>query len=204
MQGVTTPLNVDHYAELLTQTGYDKEKSEFLINGFRNGFSLNYQGPKIRTDEARNIPFTIGNSREMWRKIMKEVRLERLAGPYSRPPFENYVKSPIGLVPKDGGLQTRLIFHLSFDFPSGNSSVNSSTPEELCSVKYNDLDTAIKYCLQMIESEKTKTGVTPNLYFSKTDLRECFLHSAGNPAGLLAINSQGPPSFDWRTLLFCG
>ena len=159
---------------MLAQTEYDKEKSKFLINGFRNGFSLNYQGPKICTDESKNIPFTIGDSREMWKKIMKEVRLGRLAGPYTRPPFENYVESPIRLVPKDGGLQTRLIFHLSFDFPSGNSSVNSSTPEELCSVKYNNLDMTIKYCLRMIESERSKTGATPNLYFSKTDLVSTF------------------------------
>ena len=31
---------------------------------------------------------------------MKEVKVKRLAGPYEEVPFENYIQSPIGLVPK--------------------------------------------------------------------------------------------------------
>ena len=59
-------------------------------------------------------------------------------------------QSPIGLVPKAGN-KMRLIFHLLYDFPDGSKSINHHTPEELCSVKYNDLDHAIKGCLKLLK-----------------------------------------------------
>ena len=52
---------------------------------------------------------------DLWNKIMKEVRVGRVAGPYETIPFENYIQSPVGLVSKSGG-KTRMIFHLSFNF----------------------------------------------------------------------------------------
>ena len=74
---------------------------------------------------------------------MNEVELGRFAGPYEDIPFENYIQSPIGLVPKAGN-KTRLIFHLSYTFKNRNKSVNFWTPQELCSVKYNDLDSEVR------------------------------------------------------------
>ena len=94
----------------------------------------------------RNIPFFVGNCEVMWNKLMKEVKLQRVAGPFDHIPFEHFIQSPIGLVPKDGECQTRLIFHLSHHFEDGNS-VNSHIPAELCSVKYNDLDCVVNICL---------------------------------------------------------
>ena len=43
---------------------------------------------------------------ELWNKVMKGVNLKRYAGPFDSIPFENYVQSPIGLIPKDGGKST--------------------------------------------------------------------------------------------------
>ena len=60
--------------------------------------------------------------------------------------LEYFVQSPIGLVPKDKGLKTRLIFHLSY--PKDGDSVNSGIPHEECTVKYPDFDEAVKLCLQ--------------------------------------------------------
>ena len=79
---------------------------------------------------------------------MKEVGLGRVAGPYVKVPFKNFMQSPVGLVPKDGGKDTRLIFHLSFDFPD-YGSLNSHTSKELCTVHYHDLDEAINMCLRV-------------------------------------------------------
>ena len=65
------------------------------------------------------------------------------AGPFKVPPYEDdFIQSPIGSVPKSGR-KTRLIFHLSYKSKNGNESVNFWTPEEDCSVKYNDLDEAV-------------------------------------------------------------
>ena len=101
---------------------------------------------------------------------MKKVRLKRFAGPFTEEqiPFTNYVQLPIGLVPKAGG-DTRLIFHLSYDFKNGNKSINYWTPDELCSTKYQDLDHAIFNSIQLLHD----TGCT-NLFYSKTDLKSAF------------------------------
>ena len=128
---------------LLRETNYDRTEIDFLIDGFTNGFSIGYEGVTERADTSKNIPFTVGNAEEMWRKIMKEVKLGRFAGPFEKVPFKNYIQSPIGLVPKANN-QTRLIFHLSYNFKNGNKSLNASTPKNVCTVKYQDIDAAVK------------------------------------------------------------
>ena len=89
----------------------------------------------------------IGNRVILWNKVMKEVKAKRYAGPYKQIPFDNYIQSPIGLVPKDGGKDTRLIFHLSYPRGKG-TSVNANTPKELCNVKYPDFNEAIQLCIK--------------------------------------------------------
>ena len=76
-------------------------------------------------------------------KIMKEVKLGHVAG--LNIPFENYIQSPIRLVPKCEG-ERQLIFH--FSQPEGDS-VNYHAAKEKCTVKYKDMDNAIKLCLQV-------------------------------------------------------
>ena len=150
LKSIVTPVKVKRFVSLLRQTGYNSEKIEFLERGLKFGFDLGYAGPQCRQSKSDNIPFTVGDRVILWNKIMKEVQLKRVAGPYSEEdlPFENYIQSPVGLVPKAGSDQTRLIFHLSYDFKRDNmKSMNFHTPEELCSVKYKDLDYAVNVYL---------------------------------------------------------
>ena len=170
---MATPLDVDKYEQLLKLSNYNLEETKFLIKGFREGFDIGYTGYKIRQSQAKNIPFTVGNEVEMWNKIMKEVKLKRVAGPFDKIPFVNYIQSPIGLVPKAGN-KTRLIFHLSYDFDKQpNSSVNGCTPVELCSVKYNDLDAAVQSCLEISQVAREVNG-SQVVFLGKTDLTSAF------------------------------
>ena len=100
------PLNVDLFVNLLENSGYPESEITFLEDGFHNGFSLEYQGPQNRQSVSENIPFTVGNKTQLWGKLMKEVKLKRVAGPFDRVPFDNFIQSLIGLVPKAGGDQT--------------------------------------------------------------------------------------------------
>ena len=170
---IKTPVNADRLEELLVESNYDKEETEFLVRGFTEGFDLCYEGPKGRTDTAKNIPIReVGSMEEMWDKLMKEVELGRYAGPFEEIPFEEYIQSPIGLVPKARN-KTRLLFHLSHDFKqSGFKSVNSSIPKHLCSVKYNDLDTTVKFCFKKLKSGGRTAGRV--LFFGKTDFSSAF------------------------------
>ena len=172
---ISTPVEVTKLIKLLKVARYDAAEVNHLEDGFSNGFSIGYQRPLKRKSSARNIPFTVGNKFDMWEKIMKEVAAGRVAGPYMEIPFNNYIQSPIGLVPKAGG-KTRLIFHLSYNFSDDmdkDGSLNKFTPQELCTVKYNDLDCATRFCLNI--SGLGTTGILPQpIYLAKSDLVSAF------------------------------
>ena len=142
---IVTPIDVDKLEELLIQSRYNKRKGDYLIEGFRYGFDICYQGDSKVKKTAPNLKLNVGSPTELWNKVMKEVGAGRYAGPFEDIPFEFYVQSPIGLVPKDRGKKTRLIFHLSY--PKNGDSVNSEIPKDKCTVKYPSFDEAVKLCL---------------------------------------------------------
>ena len=154
LTNVQTPVKVDRLQSMLRQAEYDTQDADFLVQGFREGFDLGYEGPIFHRDTSRNLPLTVGNKLELWNKVMKEVKLKRYAGLFGEIPFDYYIQSPIGFVSKAKD-QTRLIFHLSYDFKqTGNKSVNYYTPEHLCSVKYRDLDHAVCSALHLYKLVK--------------------------------------------------
>ena len=84
---------------------------------------------------------------------MKEVKDKRFAGPFLDPPSSISYSPSIGLVPKDKGTKTRLIFHLSHPRRDkqgkvSNESVNAGILKEDCSVQYPAFDEAVKLCLR--------------------------------------------------------
>ena len=137
-----TPVKVDIFEEKLREAKYNKDKITFLINGFKNGFELQYQGPSNVRRTAPNLKLRVGSKLELWNKVMVEVA----AGPFEEVPFRHFIQSPIGLVLKDKGKKTRLIFHLSC--PKDGKSVNSGIPKEYCSVKYPDFVDAVQMCIK--------------------------------------------------------
>ena len=168
LQNIITPIDVQAYHELLLRSKYDRDKSNYLLEGFTKGFSIQYRGHRNRRNSAKNIPLTVGSKAELLSKIMKEVKMKRYTGPFENPPFQYFVQSPIGLVPKDNGKQTRLIFHLSYDFNDQDKSINHYTPEDVCTMKY--LDVAIDYCLRLMSTSPT----TKTIFYSKSDLKSAF------------------------------
>ena len=87
---------------------------------FTDGFSIGYQCTRPVKQLSPNLKLRIGNEIVLWNKVMKEVKLKRYAGPFEKLPFDDdYIQSPIGLVPKDGGKKCHLIFHLSYPRNSG-------------------------------------------------------------------------------------
>ena len=169
LEDIITLVVPDILEKYLQWSNYDSTESRFLVNGFREGFDIHYEGPQNRCDVARNIPFQVGVGEkfEMWNKMIKEVKERRYCGPFREVPYGRFIQSPIGLVPKAGN-KTRLIFHLSYDFPNGNRSVNFHTPPELYTIKYRDIDYAVKLLLML-----QKTGIK-RIFYSKTDLMSAF------------------------------
>jgi len=82
-------------------------------------------------------------------------------GPFVTPPFENFVTSPIGIVPKKAPNEFRLIQHLSY---TNGSSVNDSIPSECSTVHYASISDAI--------SGIKRIGV--GCFMAKTDVKSAF------------------------------
>ena len=154
---------------LLKLSKYNEEETKFLVQGFREGFDLGYRGDENVRINSENLRFRIGDEIELWNKVMKEVKNNRYAGPFEKVPSENYIQSPIGLVPKDGGKATRLIFHLSYPkVKKGktSTSINANTPKHLTTVKYLDVINAIWRCLEE----------GPGCAIGKSDFSSAFRH----------------------------
>ena len=185
-------MNIDNYERLLRQSNYDVTKSKELIDNFRNGFELGYNGPRKIQQNSPNLKLRVGDEVDLWNKVMKEVKLGRYAGPYSQVPFDNYIQSPIGLVPKDGGNDTRLIFHLSYPRTLKNgvsTSVNGNTPDHICKVNYPDFSEAVQSCVE--------EGVNCNL--GRADWRAAFRNICMSKKDwpLLIMKAKSPIDGKW-------
>ena len=148
LENVVSPVNADVLEKLLVESDYNAKKTKRIVEGFRRGFDLGYRGPSNVELTSPNLKFTVEDEVDLWNKVMKEVRVKRCAGPYpiEEPPFKHFIQSPIGLVPKDAGRETRLIFHLSYP-RNGSTSVNINTPKRKSKVKYPDFSEAVKLCV---------------------------------------------------------
>ena len=164
---IYTPIDADKFEFLLKQAGYDRHKTAFIINGFWEGFPLHYQGETKIKRLAPNLKLRVGTKMDLWNKVMSEVKANRFAGPYTDVPYEYFIQSPIGLVPKDQGTKTRLIFHLSYSRKGNSLSVNTCIPKHFCSVKYPDFEQAVRLCLA--------AGKSANI--SKSDMSMAFRHA---------------------------
>ena len=170
LENVVTPINHKMLNKLLKKAKFNKTKCKFLVDGFKNGFSLEYENPEKVQVNSANLKLTVGDEVDLWNKVMKEVKLKRYAGPFPQIPEQyqdDYIQSPIGLVSKDGGKDTRLIFHLSHPRRKVNGnfvSLNANTPSHKCKMAYPDFSEAILRCLE--------EGV--NCHLSKSDVRSAF------------------------------
>ena len=137
------PLKINKLKLILQ--GYDVEKLNFFISGFRHGFYLVYQGPR-ESCFVKNSDSTKDNWEVVNTQLKKKMKMGRIAGPFNMPPFEKFRVSPLAVIPKSTPGEYRLINNLSA--PLGNS-VNSFIPPELTSVKYQKLEDAINIIKQL-------------------------------------------------------
>ena len=172
LDNIHTPVDPVILSRLLREAKYPDDKITRLQEGFTRGFDIGYIGPQQRQSHSANILLTVGNKIQLWNKLMKEVQLERVAGPFEEIPYKNFIQSPIGLVPKAGN-KTRLIFHLSYSFDKGDKlgSLNQHTPRHLCKVVYRNLDYAVQAYLRLVNQISGSSAVA---HTDQTDDRNVY------------------------------
>ena len=124
------------------------------------GFPLRYEGPHFSC-HSNNLLSAIQNPTAVDAKLSKELDAQRLASPFSSPPFPVFRVSPLGLVPKKVEGEFRLIHHLSF--PKG-SSLNDRISPDHTSVSYATVEDAIR---------RIRT-VGSSCFLAKTDIKNAF------------------------------
>ena len=166
--------------------GYDEDKKNYLILGFSQGFSLEYQGPRESFSSA-NLKSALDNPVVVQEKINKELDSKRVEGPFKNPPFDNFRISPLGLVPKKAPGSWRLIHHLSYPDKKLNS-VNAGISDESAAVQYAGIEQAI---------QRIKI-LGKNTYLCKTDIRSAFRIVPVNPKdfSLLGFKWNGHYYYD--------
>ena len=91
-----TPINVLKLQELLLE--YPKKShATFLSEGFQSGFKLNFDGPRLPID-CNNLKSIKDNPEIAKETILHEVKLGRIAGPFTTKPILYMRCSQTGLV----------------------------------------------------------------------------------------------------------
>ena len=65
------PIRPDVLETLLNKAGYPPNLTKEVVDGFRKGFDIGYRGPTNRQHTSKNLPFRVGDSTELWNKVMK-------------------------------------------------------------------------------------------------------------------------------------
>ena len=132
-----------------------------MIKGFTAGFHFGHTSD-IDEKICKNSKVAEANPTIVNRKLASEVKLGRLAGPFSEPPLPNFKVSPISLREKKDPGKFRLIHDLSH--PYDDTSINSNIPKHCKEVQYASVSSAIK--------QIQKLG--PCCYLAKTDIESAF------------------------------
>ena len=73
---------------------YNPIIAQHLMQGFTNGFRIQYSGPRIARD-CKNLPSALQMPDVMQAKIDKEVKAGRYLGPFDKKPYDNLINFPI-------------------------------------------------------------------------------------------------------------
>ena len=106
-------------------------ESRYLVTGFESGFKIGHSGQLL--DNSHFNPH-ISDNEFIEQKLAEEMKINRILGPFERPPFESYQINPLFLRKKSSG-GFRMILDLSY--PKDFSSVNNNIDIHMKSVKYS-------------------------------------------------------------------
>ena len=133
-----SPVKVEILKEYLK--GYDKEEIEYLVEGFKRGFKLDYKGRVRNLEEPKNLKSAYEHEEVINKKIKEEIDAGRYLGPFKKPPLKDLTISPLGVIRKKDKNKFRMITHLSH--PKG-SSINDGIAHEDATVQYASVGDAV-------------------------------------------------------------
>ena len=87
-----TPVKLKPLVKFLS--GYPPDLVQYIIYGFSKGFRLHFQG-RQQFFILNNLPSALQNPKFVDKKLRQELAANRIAGPFTSPPFQSFSVSPI-------------------------------------------------------------------------------------------------------------
>lgn len=161
-----------------------------LLEGVRIG-----RDPAAATVISPNWPSVATFASQVEEVIVNDLAGGRLLGPFTAPPFDHFISSPLGAFTKRNSTKIRLIHDLSY--PSVGS-VNAEIDPEQFSLHYATIDDAAAYCVEFDVP-----------FLAKLDLKDAYKHVAVSPLdwhllGFQWGESEGQPQFYFSKVLNFG
>ena len=185
-----TPIKIDALQAYLE--GYDSVKTQYLLDGFSQGFMLQSQGLQSANTDVKNPSIPNQLVAEVQKKLQKEIDAGRIIGPFSSPPLPNFRVSPIKVAEKKEPGKYRFIHNLSY--PYDEESVNASIPRDKVAVQYSTIDDAIAYI----------KVVGRGAFLAKTDIKSAFRIIPVHPSQYHLLGMQWEGKYFYDTTLPMG
>ena len=193
---VTTLFRRDAWVEGLTEHP-NREFADKLIKYIDEGVPLLYEGPLL-DQTFPNWDSCLELKQDVEKSMLFDISKSWKVGPFPTQPFSHFVSSPMGAFAKpsttaEHNKKIRVIHDLSW--PLGGS-VNSHIPEQLCSVQYVTINSAVDIV--------KKKGV--GCLMAKLDLEHAYKQIGVRPSdwhllGTTWVNDSGQTDYYFDTVL---
>ena len=158
LKQIITPLRLLQFKDELRHHP-DPHWVSDLLHGIQYGVQLGYKGPR-RQRVSRNLKSALEHPTVINDELMKEMKSQRIAGPFDTPPLPNLQCSGVGVVPKKTG-GWRMIMHLSAPL---DNSINDGISKEEFTLRYSTVDDAVRIIREL----------GPNTLLAKMDIKSAF------------------------------
>ena len=158
LKQIITPLRLLRFKDELRHHP-DPHWVSDLLHGIQYGVQLGYKGPR-RQRVSRNLKSALEHPTVINDELTKEMKSQRIAGPFDAPPLPNLQCSGIGVVPKKTG-GWRMIMHLSAPL---DHSINDGISKEEFTLRYSTVDDAVRIIREL----------GPNTLLAKMDIKSAF------------------------------
>ena len=123
------------------KTHPDQDFVKTLLDGIKYGVNVGYTGPRIYRENP-NWPSAIKNRDAIEKAIQKDLKLGRKIGPFTVPPCENFIGSPMGAFEKRRSPGKYRVIH-DLSWPEG-SSINDFISKSDHSMQYISIDNIVQ------------------------------------------------------------
>ena len=141
-----TPIKANRF-ETMLKGHPNQDLVNYVITGFKQGFSPKYQGPRVNR-QPKNLKSAFQFKDKLWNSLMKEVQLGQMIGPFSLQPIEPLICLLIGMVEKKNSSDMRRITHLSY--PKG-SSINAFIDPADAETHYQTFEAAVNLVAKAVQ-----------------------------------------------------